>query len=75
MMAHQNPLELVEVEHKHDPVLCPKCKKKARKTDYPVKPMPPDPPPNATLYLGQAYCEEHDDTFPWCYLQGHQLGR
>ena len=36
MMAH--------VEHKDDPVLCPKCGKKAQKTDYPFKPMPPDPP-------------------------------
>ena len=61
MMAH--------VEHKDDPVLCPKCGKKAQKTDYPFKPMPPDPPnaENMTLYLGQAYCEECDDTFPWCY--------
>ena len=42
-MAHQKPVELVEVEHKHDPVLCPKCGEKALKTACPVKPMP-DPP-------------------------------
>ena len=70
MMAHQKPVELVVVEHEHDPVLCPKCGKKAQKMDYPVKPMPPEPPNAenmATVYLGQAYCEECDDTFPWRY--------
>ena len=70
-MAHKKTVDFVEVEHKDDPVICPKCEKKARKTDYPFKPMPPDPrnAENMTLYLGQAYCEEHDDTFPWCYYR------
>ena len=67
---------LADVEHKDDPVLCPKCGEKAQKTDDPLKPMPPDPPnaKMATVYLGQAYCEECDDTFPWCY-RGRQLPR
>ena len=60
---------MVEVKHKDDPVPCPRCGKKAHKKNYPLKPMPPDLPnaKNTTMYLGQAYCEEHDDTFPWCY--------
>ena len=61
---------LADVEHKDDPVLCPKCGKKAQKTDAPLKPMPPDPTnakKMATVYLGQAYCEECDDIFSWCY--------
>ena len=49
MMAHQKTVELVEVEHKHDPVLCPKCGEKALKTAYPVKPMP-DPPDLTGLF-------------------------
>ena len=62
----------VDVEHKDDPVLCPKHGKKAQKIDAPLKPMPPDPTNGkkvamATVYLGQAYCEECDDTFSWCY--------
>ena len=61
---------MVEVKHKDDPVLCPRCRKKAQKKTYPVRPMPPDLPnaKMATVYLGMAYCEEHDDTFPWCYM-------
>ena len=69
MMAHQKPVELVEVEHKHDPVLCPKCGEKALKTACPVKPMP-DPPKhgeNMSVYLGLAYCEEHQTPITWCY--------
>ena len=61
---------LVVVEHKDDPVPCPKCGKKAQKADYPFKPMPPDPTnakQMATLFIGRVYCEECDDTFPWCY--------
>ena len=52
-------------------MLCPKHGKKAQKKDYPVKPMPPPDPASAkkmdTIYLGQAYCEECDDIFPWGY--------
>ena len=57
------------VEHKDDPVFCPRCRKKAQKQNYPLKPMLQDPPnaKNMTMYFGQAYCEEHDDIFPWCY--------
>ena len=28
MMAHKKTVDFVEVEHKDDPVLCPKCEKK-----------------------------------------------
>ena len=59
---------MVEIVHKDDPVLCPRCSKKAQKQNYPLKPMPDLPKAtNTTMYLGQAYCEEHDDTFDWCY--------
>ena len=70
IMAHKKTVNFVEVEHKDDPVLCPKHGKKAQKKGDYLEPMPPDPPPNAAnmnLYIGQAYCEECDDIFHWGY--------
>ena len=62
--------DIVKVDHKDDPVFCPRCDKKAQKENYPLKPMPPDPKNTQKMdpYLGLAYCEEHDDTFSWYYM-------
>ena len=71
-MAHKKTADFVEVEHKDDPVLCPKHGKKAQKKNDYLEPMPPDPTNGkkvamATVYIGQAYCEECDDIFHWRY--------
>ena len=65
--ASDVPLTLVD--GMDSDVKCPKCKRRAITTDYPLRPMPKDPS-NAeivTTAFGQMYCEHCDNTYPWGY--------
>ena len=63
-------MDHLTVDRRDSDVLCPKCKAKMIKTDYPLRAMP-NPPANGeftTTAMGLAYCPDcGGDVHSWDY--------